>query len=108
MWSTGSLSQQSPQDATETSLSRVSLAYRRRQVEGSIPTAKATAELLRTLITRFRHPDAAALLTDVRNWGIQLQAAKPLGDLLYPSEQHHVLLDWMRRQSPFLGLYSSM
>ncbi|CAK0782653.1 hypothetical protein CVIRNUC_005852 [Coccomyxa viridis] len=51
---------------------------RRRQVEGSIPTAKATAELLRTLITRFRHPDAAALLTDVRNWGIQLQAAKPL------------------------------
>ena len=31
-----------------------SLAWydRRRQVEGSIPTAKATAELLRTLITR--------------------------------------------------------
>ena len=92
MWSIGSLSQQCLQDATETPLNRVLLAYRRRQVEGSIPTAKATAELLRTLITRFRHPDAAALLTDVRNWGIQLQAAKPLGDLLSPTEQHQSIL----------------
>ena len=62
--------------------------YRRRQVEGSIPTAKATAELLRTLITRQRHPDAAALLSDVREWGIQLQAAKPLGRSL----EHHCQL----------------
>ena len=54
-------------------------------MEGSIPTAKATAELLRTLITRFRHPDAAALLSDVREWGIQLQAAKPLGNIPAPA-----------------------
>ena len=66
------------------------LPDRRRQVEGSIPTAKATAELLRTLITRQRHPDAAALLSDVREWGIQLQAAKPLGK--YIKLDQHVAL----------------
>ena len=69
------------EDGEQVHMNSLSLAWydRRRQVEGSIPTAKATAELLRTLITRGRHPDAAALLSDVRDWGIQLQAAKPLG-----------------------------
>lgn len=54
---------------------------RRRQIEGSLNTARATAELLRSLITRKGHPDANALLSDVRTWGTQLQAAKPLGEL---------------------------
>ncbi|BDA45541.1 probable translation initiation factor eIF-2B subunit beta [Coccomyxa sp. Obi] len=52
--------------------------FRRRQIEGSLNTARATAELLRSLITRKGHPDANALLSDVRTWGTKLQAAKPL------------------------------
>lgn len=52
---------------------------RRRQIEGSLDTARATAELLRSLITRKGHADAFALVADVRDWGTQLQAAKPLG-----------------------------
>lgn len=52
---------------------------RRRQIEGSLPCAKRTAEILRLLITKSRHPTAEALLDDVRVLGIRLQAAKPLG-----------------------------
>jgi hypothetical protein len=54
---------------------------RRRQLEGSLPCAKATAELLRTLVTSRRHPDAQALLDDVKSTGIKIQEAKPLGTL---------------------------
>lgn len=52
---------------------------RRRQIEGSLPCAKRTAEILRLLVTKSRHPTAEALLEDVRVLGIRLQAAKPLG-----------------------------
>ena len=55
-------------------------AMRRRQVEGSLPTAKKTAELLRLLLTTRRHADAQQLLDDVRSWGTVLQSAKPSGE----------------------------
>ena len=52
---------------------------RRRQVEGSLDTAKRTAEILRLLLATQRHPTAQALLDDVRVVGSRLQAAKPSG-----------------------------
>ena len=52
---------------------------RRRQVEGSLDTAKRTAEILRLLLATQRHPTAQALLDDVRLVGSRLQAAKPSG-----------------------------
>ena len=52
---------------------------RRRQVEGSLATAKRTAEILRLLLTSKRHASAQALLDDVRRVGSRLQAAKPSG-----------------------------
>ncbi|KAI8470531.1 MAG: nagb/rpia/CoA transferase-like protein [Monoraphidium minutum] len=51
---------------------------RRRQIEGSFQCAKRTAEIMRLLITTQRHPDAAALIEDVRTVGTKLQAAKPV------------------------------
>ncbi|KAK9829272.1 hypothetical protein WJX72_004902 [[Myrmecia] bisecta] len=51
---------------------------RRRQVEGSLATAKKTAELMRTLVTTQRHTDAQGLVDDVRAVGTKIQAAKPL------------------------------
>lgn len=54
---------------------------RRRQLEGALPCAKATAEILRTLVTSRRHPDAQALVDDVKSTGIKIQEAKPLGHL---------------------------
>jgi translation initiation factor eIF-2B subunit beta len=50
---------------------------RRRQLEGSYPCARRTAELLRALVSSRRHPDASALLADVRSVGARLQQAKP-------------------------------
>ncbi len=52
---------------------------RRRQVQGSLDTAKRTAEILRLLLATQRHPTAQALLDDVRVVGSRLQAAKPAG-----------------------------
>ena len=49
----------------------------RRQIQGSLATAKRTAVFLRLLITSRRHSDAQALLDDVRAWGTRVQAAKP-------------------------------
>lgn len=54
-------------------------ALKRRQIEGSLPTAKKTATLMRQLLTTRRHVDAQHLLDDVRSWGIILQSAKPSG-----------------------------
>lgn len=54
---------------------------RRRQIEGSLPCAKRTAEILRLLITKSRPSTPEALLEDVRTVGARLQAAKPLGVL---------------------------
>lgn len=51
---------------------------RRRQIHGSFACAKKTAEVMRLLITTQRHPDAAALIEDVRTVGTKLQAAKPV------------------------------
>lgn len=52
---------------------------RRRQIEGSMPCAKRTAEIMREIVTRQRHTDADALIDDVRAVGHKLQAAKPVG-----------------------------
>uniref|UniRef100_A0A7S3R8N0 Translation initiation factor eIF2B subunit beta n=1 Tax=Dunaliella tertiolecta TaxID=3047 RepID=A0A7S3R8N0_DUNTE len=51
---------------------------RRRQIQGSLPCAKRTAEIMRALLTMQRHPDAASLIDDVRAVGYKLQAAKPV------------------------------
>ena len=53
---------------------------RRRQVDGAGPCARGTAELLRRLIAGGRHPDPAALIEDVRRWGVAMQAAHPMGE----------------------------
>ena len=52
----------------------------RRQIKGSLATAKRTAIFLRLLITSRRHSDAQALLDDVRLWGTKLQTAKPFSE----------------------------
>ncbi len=52
---------------------------RRRQLQGSLASAKKTAELMRSLITTQRHADAQAFVDDVRSVGTRVQAAKPLG-----------------------------
>ncbi|KAL6745895.1 nagb/rpia/CoA transferase-like protein [Haematococcus lacustris] len=65
---------QSVADAVEEYCSQL----RRRHIEGSLPCAKRTAELMRVLITMQRHPDAAALIDDVRSVGYRIQAAKPV------------------------------
>ena len=44
---------------------------RRRQIEGSLPCAKRTAEILRLLITKSRHPTAEALLDDPDGWRVK-------------------------------------
>ncbi|GMH40245.1 hypothetical protein BSKO_08149 [Bryopsis sp. KO-2023] len=50
---------------------------RRRQFEGSLPTAKRTAEFLRTLVSQNKYTDAKSLLRAVRTLGIRFQAARP-------------------------------
>lgn len=49
-------------------------------MHGSYACAKKTAEVMRLLITTQRHPDATALIEDVRTVGTKLQAAKPVGE----------------------------
>ncbi len=48
-------------------------------MEGPLACAKATAELMRTVVTRRGHPTPQALLSELTAFGVQLQAAKPLG-----------------------------
>ena len=65
----------------------------RRQIKGSLATAKRTAIFLRLLITSRRHADAQALLDDVRLWGTKLQTAKPFSECqtcLYASGHLHI------------------
>ena len=55
----------------------------RRQVEGSLETAKKTAELMRFVLSSVRlvgkhSPDVASMLLAVRTAGSRLVAAKPL------------------------------
>ncbi|MEW5311133.1 MAG: hypothetical protein WDW38_002873 [Sanguina aurantia] len=51
---------------------------RRRLIEGSLPCAKKTAEIMRVLVTSQRHADAAALIEDVRAIGNRIQSAQPV------------------------------
>ena len=49
------------------------------QVEGALECAKATAEVMRTVVTRRGHATPQALITELTSYGAQLQAAKPHG-----------------------------
>lgn len=51
-----------------------------RTLEGSLPCAKRTAEILRRVITQHKYADAAAAIDDIRSCGSKLQAAKPAGE----------------------------
>lgn len=50
---------------------------RRRAIEGSLPTCKRTAEIMRLMVTNQKHADASALIDEVRAVGHRLQQAKP-------------------------------
>ena len=54
-------------------------ALRRRQIEGSLPTAKKTVEILRLLLTTRRHADGQQIIDEIRSWGTVIQTAKPSG-----------------------------
>ena len=54
------------------------------QVEGALECAKATAEVMRTVVTRRGHATPQALITELTSYGAQLQAAKPHGQLQTP------------------------
>ena len=56
-------------------------ALRRRQIEGSLPTAKKTVEILRFLLTTRRHADSQHIIDEIRSWGTVMQTAKPAGQL---------------------------
>ena len=53
---------------------------RERRVEGSLPAAKGTAELLRQLVTSSRLQDPHAMLAEVRRVGMKIQSSKPIGE----------------------------
>lgn len=76
-----------------------------RQIQGSYRCAKKTAELLRALITKERHPDAASLIEDIRMVGIKVQAAKPVGE--WPQQQKAAALGLDTCLHPVL-IHSSM
>lgn len=63
------------EDAVETFCT----ALRRRQIEGSLPTAKKTVEILRLLLTTRRHTDGQQIIDEIRSWGTAMQTAKPSG-----------------------------
>lgn len=54
-------------------------ALRRRQIEGSMRTARKSTELIRLLLTTRRHADGHQLLEEVRSVGVTMQKAKPSG-----------------------------
>jgi len=55
-------------------------ALRRRQIEGSLPTAKKTTEILRLILTTRRHADGQQIVDEIRSWGTVIQSAKPSGE----------------------------
>ena len=55
---------------------------RQRRIEASLDAAKATAELMRQLVTSQRLPDPQSLLAEVKSVGLRIQAAKPIGKSL--------------------------
>jgi len=52
---------------------------RQRRIGGSLAAAKGTAELLRQLVTSSRLNNPQIMLDEVRDVGIQIQSAKPIG-----------------------------
>lgn len=52
---------------------------RQRRIEASLDAAKGTAELMRQLVTSGKLPDPQSLLAEVKNVGLRIQAAKPIG-----------------------------
>lgn len=65
--------------ALEDSVEIFCTALRRRQIEGSLPTAKKTVEILRLLLTTRRHSDGQQIIDELRSWGTVMQTAKPSG-----------------------------
>ena len=68
------------EDLLATQVDAFCTALRRRQIEGSMPSAKKTTELLRLLLTTRRHSDGQQLMGDVRSVGVTMQKAKPSGE----------------------------
>ncbi|GIL87209.1 hypothetical protein Vretimale_14300 [Volvox reticuliferus] len=52
--------------------------FRRRQIEGSLPCAKKTLDVLRLIVTNKKHSTAAALIDEMRNVGYKMQTARPV------------------------------
>lgn len=58
---------------------------KQRKIEASLDAAKGTAELMRQLVTSQRLPDPHSLLAEVKNVGLKIQAAKPIGEYEAPA-----------------------
>ncbi|GLC45346.1 hypothetical protein PLESTB_000312700 [Pleodorina starrii] len=52
--------------------------FRRRQIEGSLPCAKKTLDILRLIVTNKKHSTAAALIDEMRTVGYKMQTARPV------------------------------
>lgn len=52
-----------------------------RQIEGSLPCAKKTLDILRLIVTNKKHSTAAALIDEIRNTGYRMQTARPVGKI---------------------------
>lgn len=50
-----------------------------RQIEGSLPCAKKTLDILRLIVTNKKHTTAAALIDEMRTVGYKMQTARPVG-----------------------------
>lgn len=62
----------------DTTIDEYCTQLRRRQIEGSLPCARRTAEILRLIVTTQRYPDAAGLIQNVRDVGCRMQRASPV------------------------------
>ena len=56
---------------------------RQRRINGSLATAKGTAELMRQLVTSSRLSDPHVMLDEVRKVGNIIQDAKPIGKRVF-------------------------
>lgn len=87
--------------SVEQQIERFCAQLRRRQVSGSNQAAKRTAEVLRLVVTSQKHASASALINDVHQVGLRLQAAKPNGmygrcsaSLCAPPIMYHLPQSW--------------
>ncbi len=55
-----------------------------RQMEGSLPCAKKTLDVLRLIVTNKKHSTAAALIDEIRTVGYKMQTARPVGERRSP------------------------